>query len=185
MKNLIQFLASITIVALSILSFPGCSLFDKVDDISFNSSLTEYLEVIDNSTGQNVAYSETIVIDATTDPDVNKYLDKIKGFTLQKLTYQIVGVSNTAPGTLFSGNMSFGAISSGTPSVAVTITNLDVNDLSTVHELTINQSDINTINSLLKTDKAVKFYLTGTLSQTPVNLLIEIIMDVKVDADAL
>ncbi len=185
MKKFIQFPAGVILLGLCLTWLPGCSLFDKADDISFDTVLTEYLDVIDNSSSQNVAYSETIVIDATTDPDINKYLDKIKGIKLNKLTYQIVGVSNTAPGTLFSGSLSFGAIGSSTPTVAITITDLDMNDLATVHQVTISQSDINTINNLLKNDKAVKFYLSGEISQTPVYANIEIVMDVQVDADAL
>ncbi len=185
MKKIIQFPSCLILVALCLTYLSGCSLFDKIDDITFDATLTEYLEVADESTSQNVAYSEIVVIDATSDPEIEKYIDKIKEIKLKKLTYQIVSVSNTAPGTLFSGNLSLGDISGSSPSVVITITNLDINDLSTVHEVAINQNDINTVNSLLKSDKAVAFYLSGEISQTPVYANIEIVMDVEVDADAL
>ena len=183
-KNNILF-ANILLVMLSILFLPGCSLFDKIDDISFDSKLTETLDVVDNSTGQNVAYSEIIVIHATTDSEINKYLDKIKGFSLNKLTYQVVGNSSQQQGITFSGSFSYSAIASSSTTVLATITNLNLDDLSTVHNLPISQSDIKAINNLLKNDKAIKFYLEGFVSETPVSVLVEITLDVTVEADAL
>lgn len=179
MKNHTLLLAAL---AFAILSLASCEL----DDVSFDSTLEENILVIEESEGTNVAYEETIVLDATTDPDINKYKSKIKGFKIRKLSYQIVNY-NGQP-AVFNGSLSFGDASQTSPIVLASVTNLDIQqayNLSQVYELSLNQADIDKIAALLKEDKAVKIYLTGTLSQTPVTFEVNVIMDVTVEADAL
>ena len=172
---------------LSTLFISSCDLLDKADDVSFDATLEETISVTEESSGTNVAYSETITLDAKTDPDINKYKDKITGFTVKKVSYQITSFDGTANAT-FSGTVSFGDASTTTPTVAATISNLNfqtANAAQTVFELPIVQADIDKIANLLKDDKAVKIYLNGTLSSTPLYSNVRVILEVSVKADAL
>jgi hypothetical protein len=51
--------------------------------------------------------------------------------------------------------------------------------------MSINQTDIDKIANLLKDDKAVKLYLDGLLSATPLFTNVRVILEVSVKADAL
>lgn len=173
---------ALLLAAFAILSLSSCEL----DDVSFDSTLEENILVTEESEGTSVEYEETIVLDATTDPDINKYKSKIKGFKIRKLSYQIVNYFGQP--AVFNGSLSFGDQSQTSPTVLASVTNLDIQqayNLSQVYELSLNQADIDKIAALLKEDKAVKIYLTGTLSQTPVTFEVNVIMDVTVEADAL
>jgi len=172
---------------LSALSIASCDLLDKADDVNFDATLEETISITEQDAGTNVAYSETITLDATTDPDINEYKNKITGFTVKKVSYQIISYDGPTNAT-FSGNISFGDASTTTPTVAAAISNLNfqtANAAQTIFDLPINQADIDKIASLLKDDKAVKIYLNGTLSSTPLYATIRVILEVSVKADAL
>ena len=167
--------------------FTSCDLFDKVDDVNFDTSLEQTINITEESTGTNVAYSETILLDATSDPDIDEYKDKISGFTIKKVSYQVTSFDGASVST-FSGTLAFGDASLTTSTVSATITNLNLQQAYTsgqIFELTFNQADADKIAALLKDDKAVKIYLNGTLSQTPVYAIVNVIVDVSVKADAL
>ena len=179
-------IALIVLVSFTIL-FTSCDLFDKVDDVNFDATLEETISITEESTGTNVAYSETILLDATSDPDIDQYKDKISGFTIKKVSYQVTSFDGASVST-FSGTLAFGDASLNTSTVSATITNLNLQQAYTsgqIYELTFNQADADKIATMLKEDKAVKIYLNGTLSQTPVYCLVNVIVDVSVKADAL
>jgi hypothetical protein len=187
MKTL--FLKAIGVVAMISFAtlFTSCDLFEDADDIDFDATLEETITVTEESTGTNVAYAETILLDATSDPDIDEYKDKITGFTVKKISYQVTSYDGPSLCT-FSGTLAFGDASLATSTVSATITNLNLQQAYTsaqVFDLTFNQADTDKIAALLKDDKAVKIYLNGTLSQTPVYCTIRVIVDVSVKADAL
>ncbi|NJM26790.1 MAG: hypothetical protein HC859_16260 [Bacteroidia bacterium] len=177
---------SLSCLLLIAISFGGCDWFDSVDDVSFGSTLEEDISVAEDNSGENVAYEKTIVLDATADPDIDKYKSKIKGFKINNISYQVTGYDGLA--TTFNGSLAFGDASSTSPQVLASITNLNLQTAflnGTVFDLSLSQGDVDTIAGLLKDDKAVKLYLTGTLSQTPVYFTVHVILDVTVEADAL
>jgi len=187
MKTIGFRLASCVVVTTIIFLLGSCSLFEDVDDVSFDTTLDETLTVSEPDAGTNVAYEEVLTLDATSDPDISKYKAKIKGFKVNKVSYQIINYAGDFS-TVFNGSLSFGDASSSSASVAATVSNLNVKQAylsGTVYELLINQADIDKIAALLKDDKAVKIYLNGTLSQTPVSFDVNVVMDVTVEANAL
>lgn len=167
--------------------FVACDLLDDADDIDFDATLEQSINVTEASTGTNVNYAETIILDATDDPDIDEYKDKITGFTINKVSYQITGFDGTA-GTTFTGTLSFGDASLATSTVSATITNLNLqtaNSSGQIFDLTISQADVDKVAALLKDDKAVKIYLDGVLSNTPLYCTVRVILEVTVKADAL
>ena len=186
MKKHVLKTLSLVVLALITILVSACSLFDKADDVNFDATLDETIVVTEPDEGTNVVYAKTIVLDAASDPDINKYKNKISGFTIKKVSYQVT--SFTGGSCVFSGTLSFGDASTSTPTVAATITNLNLQQaysFGQVFDLPINQADVDKIASLLKDDKAVKLYLDGSLSTTPVTSSILVILDVSVKADAL
>jgi len=165
----------------------SCDLLDKADDVSFNTVLEEDISAAENYEGINVPYDEVITLDATTDPDIKEYKDKITGIKINKISYKITSFDGV-PGSTFNGELAFGDASTSASTVAATISNLNLqaaHSSGTEFELTIDQADINEIQAMLQSDKAVKIYLEGTLTQTPVYFTVHIILDVTVEADAL
>ena len=187
MKTHVLKALSVLALALTTILFSACDLFDKADDINFDSTVDETIIVTDENEGTNESYTKTITLDATADPDINKYKNKISGFTVKKVSYQVTSFDG-APGATFSGTLSFGDASQTTPTVAATITNLNLQQAYSsgqVFDLPINQADVDKIATMLKDDKAVKLYLDGLLSATPLFANIQVILDVTVKADAL
>jgi len=187
MKTRILNSLSIVVLALATTLFAACDLLDKADDVDFDATLEETIIVTEEDEGTNVPYTKTIVLDATSDPDINKYKSKIQGFTVKKVSYQVTSFDGPE-GATFSGNLSFGEATQSTPTVAVTITNLNLQQAYTsaqIFDLSINQTDIDKIATLLKDDKAVKLYLDGLLSATPLFTNVRVILEVSVKADAL
>jgi len=167
--------------------FNACSLFDSVDDVDFDATLEQTFTITEEVTGTNVNYNNTIILDATDDSDIDTYKEKIKGFTIKKISYQVTSFTGASTST-FSGTLAFGDAALGTSTVSATITNLNLQQAfssATVYDLTFNQSDVDKIAALLLDDKAVKLYLTGVLSQTPVFCTVNVILEVSVKADVL
>ena len=187
MKTHVLKARSAALLALITTLFTACDLFDKADDVSFDATVDERVIVTEENEGTNVSYTKIVTLDATADPDINKYKNKISGFTIKKVSYQITNFNGPEDAT-FSGTLSFGEAAQTTPTVAATITNLNLQEAfnaSQVLELPINQGDIDAIAGMLKDDKAVKLYLDGLLSATPMTCTIKVILDVTVKADAL
>ena len=175
-------------LALIALMFTSCDLFDKADDISFDTTLEEAIVVNEPATAVSKTYSKYITLDATSDPEINKYKSKISGFKVKKVNYQVTQFTQNSVITISNASISFGDASSSAAEVLGTIPNINIKeafDNGTVFELTLDQTKINRISSLLKDDKAVKVYVEGTLSQTPVEFEITVSLDVTVEADAL
>ena len=187
MKTHVLKTLSVVALAFTTILFTSCDLLNKADDVNFDATVDETIAVTEEDEGTNVSYIKTITLDATADPDINKYKNKISGFTVKKISYQVISFDGTA-GATFSGTLSFGDASLTTPTVAATVTNLNLQQAYTsgqVFDLAINQADVDKIATMLKDDKAVKLYLDGLLSSAPLYSNIKVILDVTVKADAL
>ncbi|GAB1444525.1 hypothetical protein MASR2M41_01320 [Flammeovirgaceae bacterium] len=165
----------------------ACDLFDKADDISFTTDLKKSVDVNEGRTDTNIDYTEDFTIDFSSDPEADKYKDKLNNVVLNKITYKISNFDGAA-GTMFSGNLSFAAATANTFNIAVALEDVDLkmrSESGEEAELSLSQTDINTITSLLKNDKAIKVLMTGVLSQGPVSFTLEVKANVKITADAL
>lgn len=182
-KSIITSLSALIIVAL----LGSCDLFDKADDVSFSSDLKKSINVNESSSNSDISYSSDFTIDFSSDAEADKYREKVKDVTVNKVTYKISNFDGTA-GTTFTGDLSFGPASGGSFTVATALTNVDLkaaSDSGNEFEIPLNQTDINTVTELLKNDKAIKVLVAGTLSQGPVSFILEVKANVKLTADAL
>jgi len=187
MKTSLLSTTSVVILALTTTLFSTCDLFNKADDVNFDATLEGNILLGVGTTGTDVNYAKIAVIDASSDPHISAYINKIKGFTVKSIRYQVVDYTGLN-GLTFSGTLAFGQASGGTPTLAVTIDNLDFTTAVTsrqIFDLGYSQADIDQIQNFLKNEKAVQVLLDGTLTQTPMNGLVKVYMDVTVQAKAL
>ena len=148
-----------------IMSSASCSLFDKVEDITFEAKLP--LEFLVNETAESlspVTYSKSQTLDAAQNADVAKYKDKIKEIKVNKITYVISDYSASGAVVTFSNGL-LSVASSGKTIASATSVNLQ----STAEaELTADTAGFNELAQLLKADKSETIKLGGTFSRTPV-----------------
>src|SRR6187551_813152 len=126
MKSFIQKITLFSLLGMLTL-LAGCDLFNDLDDVSFDSTLSENIVVSESGTGTNVANSKIIVLDATTDPDINQYKDKIKGIKVNKVSYKVISYTAADLVTL-SGTMSFGESTTSSPTVIATVAGINLKE---------------------------------------------------------
>jgi hypothetical protein len=174
------------LLALTMIFFAGCDKVNDLDDFKFHSEFVESVPMVDDTpNGASVAYSKEITVDATADSEVNKYKSKIKSFKIDKLSYTIDNSKNPTPGAKFSGTLGFSTSDGGSATVLTTITGLDLDDHAAVHDVTLAQADLDKLAGYLNADRAFKIYLAGTVSKTPVNVMVNVKTEVAVVANAL
>jgi len=183
MKQLSSF--GIAVLALTAVFFSGCDKVNDLDDFEFHGDFEESISMVDPATGENRAYSEDITIDATTDSQIEKYKTKIKSFKIDKISYTLDDSENPTKGAKFNGTMGFSDSDGGAATVLTTITNLDLDDHTTVHEITLAEADLQKLTGYLSTSKAMKIYVTGIVSKTPINVIVNVKIEVTVVANAL
>ena len=79
--------AKLPILLLLVFSaFSSCDLLDKADDVSFDTTLPLTFIIDENADNPGgMSYSDTQLLDATSDPEVAKYASKIKEFKVNKI----------------------------------------------------------------------------------------------------
>lgn len=173
------------LLLVSMLCFTGCSLFEK--DIEAEVKGTFFVN--ESTEGVNIPYSEFIVIDATDDSDIRDNLDKIKDWSVQKISYSLNGFSGD-PSTVFSGAMQLrsAGTTSGITSVSASVQNLNLADLSSSgakNELNLSATDLATIAGWFDADERIEVFMQGTLSQAPTSFNLVVYIELKVKAKVL
>lgn len=188
MKTLSIVLRSAAAVCFAfVMSSASCSLFDKIDDVTFDVELIHTFSIDEKAIEKNKAYASKQVLDAAdVNDDFDKYKEKIKSITVTGVTYRVYehGAGET---TLFSnGTCGFSAPSG---SAATSVASLAIESIKAsvgqVKNLNYNQAALDEIGSLLKNDKKVNVYVGGTFSETPVKFKVDIKIKATVVANAL
>jgi len=152
----------------------------KASEVDFDISLS--LPFLINETAVNPggkAYSDSKLLDASSDPDVAKYGDKISDFKLNKITYTISGAN---PGSVQFSNGTLKIASSGKTIATAASVNLS-NTAET--ELTADATGFEELASELLDDNQETIQLQGTLSATPVTFTVNFKFYITVTASAL
>lgn len=167
--------------ALVLVSLTGCELFDKVDDVTFEATLPLEFVINEQMISQDpVAYSDVETLDATDDPDVAKYKDKIREIKLNGISYSIDNFA--APGAVSFTN---GSIKIASGKTLVTASGIPMENTTDTELTGINQEGFNAFSSDVLGDKTVAVNLDGTFSQTPVAFTLTAYFHVTITADAL
>jgi hypothetical protein len=188
MKALILVLAIVGSSAL----FSGCDLLEKADDVSFDAVITVNWTADENGDGTNVPYVDEELVQLSSDPEVAKYINKIKTVKINKITYSVTDY-NAAPHNsqvIFNnGVASFYAAGNSIPLVAVpyaaAATGVNLQTSTAETELTIDDDGLSKIADAFKKDKQLEYASEGTLSVTPVSFKVISKFYVTITANAL
>lgn len=179
MKN--RFLVSMVSALFVVGLMASCDLFDKADDISFSTEFDKSLTVDNAGKG---SYSDQITLDATTDPEVAKYKEKIQNIELNDVTYKVSNYTGPDDAT-FSGDVLFG-VNGDLGSVSISGLNLsDASSSGDEMDLDLSQDEVNAVAAQLKNDKTVLVTMAGEFSDGPVSFVVTVKVDAKITADAL
>ncbi len=165
---------------LSVFTFSSCDLFDNVDDVTFDVVLPlDFAIDVNQQSDGPVNYSETKLLDVTSNPDIEEYASKIKEIKVNKITYVISNAN--ANGVTFSNG-----------SVVVNSTNQEIASISQASiantaeiELTANTAGLNALGASLQNSNQETVKFQGTFSSTPVAFQVKVRFYVSVTADAL
>jgi hypothetical protein len=162
---------------------------DELGDVTLNEPITASITVDETATAQNVTFTKSLEVDAKSNAEIEKYKDKVKSFTVNKITFKIKNYSGQAAITPLS-KVSYSA-AGGTSATAIeiaSITNFDIKaaaDAGTETELAVSNAQLQAMAALLKNDMAITLYFNGTLSKTPVKFTIDFAVDATIVANAL
>jgi hypothetical protein len=160
-------------------TFSSCDVIEKADDISFDATVPISVFVNETASSSGGSFSKTQTMDLASDPDVAKYVSKIKEFKVNKITYTISGAN---PDSVTLTNVTIKNASGGkTIAIASSIS------LSNTTEtpFTTNSSGIDELNAALLADKQGQIEFLGTLSSTPVTFTLTIKFYLTITANVL
>ncbi len=170
----------------AVMSSASCDLLDKVDDVTFEVELSEEFKVNETATATNKVYSLKETLDATADADFAKYKDKIKSITITSVQYEVSQYTTDKSVIFKNGSVGFSASAGSAPTV---VASLNAEDLKAIvgseKTLSYNQAGIDEVSNLLRNEKQVGVYLTGTFSETPVAFKLEVKIKASITANAL
>jgi len=181
MKNLLN----LGVIVLAAVGLTFCDEAIDALDVEFGSDVTASLPVAATNTSES---TYTINLDATADPEVQRYADKIKGVEVTKLQ---VAVENYSAGTsdeiYFNGTLGFGTIESSSPSSTCPIQNLNITLAKDDGFFEFNACNdlLEEIGDMLLADNAVKVYLIGSVTKAPVSFELKILATVDITANPL
>lgn len=173
--------AKLSILLLVVFSaFSSCDLLDKADDVSFDTTLPLTFIIDENADNPGgMSYSDTQLLDATSDPEVAKYANKIKEFKVNKITYSISAVDPS--GVTFNSGSIVVASSGTTIASAGNVSLTSVTDV----ELSANTAGFNELAANLLDDKEELIKLQGTFTKTPIAFTLACKFHVTITANAL
>ena len=172
-------------LAAFLLFMSNCDNAGNPADVTFEVTLPATLQIAAPTTAE---ITESVVLDATADPEIQKYLDKIKGYEITQMQFSIEDYdSSTGDEIYFSGNIGFSRIIDVKPFKTCLIQNMPVThwagtgyfDIDTCNDL------FNEVSDLLLSDNGIKIYLTGTFSNAPLSFTLRVRIKVKVTANPL
>jgi len=157
---------------LLLISFSHCDEVKEAINVDFSRTITQVLPVNETRSGTDIVYSNTYVIDATSDAEIQKYADNIVDIEVETLEFQIENYSSSVEGevSLKDGTLGFGNIGASSATATCMVDNLPVTLWSGTGFFTLAgcATTIDEIAAALTSDQSVKVFLDGTLSQGPV-----------------
>lgn len=160
-------------------SLTSCDWLENATDVNFDTTIPVVYSV--NETANNPSgksYSDTKTLSATSDEEIAKYANKLKGFTVKKITYTVTGANPTTV------TFSDGKLLTSSGKTIATIGTINLSN-STETEIPTDATGINDLTSSLVSNKQANVTLQGTLSKTPVAFTLTIRYYLTVTANPL
>jgi hypothetical protein len=164
---------------LSFFLFYGCDSLNEIKTIDLDTTIKHSVPVNIAETDPS-SVEEDFSVDASSNSEVSKYLDKIQEYTVNKITYKIKNYSGAA-GILLDGQAKFG-------SNVADISNLNLSEAAgagTVFEFDLDQNALKAIANDLENGNEISGSLEGTVSGKPVSFTVEFEFDISLKAEVL
>lgn len=180
MKKFIHNNVAVSLLALMFLS--GCSLLEA----DFNGEAEAWFTINESKEESNITYNDEMLLDAAEEDDIADNLDKIKDWTVEKVSYAVKNYQGD-PAATFSGSMGFSKASGIAPTITVSVSGLNLNSLNDGprQTLSLTANELATMASWLEDDPKIKVYIQGVLSQGPIFFDLVVYANVKVKASVL
>lgn len=178
----------ISIVVLSLLvslSITSCDEAKDALDVNFATDVTGTLKVVATNNDEN---TYTLVLDATTDPEIQKYASKIKGYKVEELALAVENYSATSQDdNYFNGDLGFSVSTANQPVSSCSFSNLNVKHIANTGYETYNDCNkmLDQIAATLTAENAAKIYLVGSLTVAPSQFDLKVRVKLKVTANPL
>jgi len=162
---------------------------DKVDDVTFVVSLPYTFHVNQVAAGDDVVYQTHDLLDAASaDSEFNKYKGSIKAVSVSNVTYTIQNCTTTGV-ILTGGTLAYSPIVTTDPDPTIAVVDLGIENVKAAENqeknLHFNQVALNDMSNLLKVDKQLNLYLSGTLSTTPAKFDVLVKINATVTANTI
>ncbi|HEY0656737.1 MAG TPA: hypothetical protein VGD65_26585 [Chryseosolibacter sp.] len=188
--NLTNYRLVLSLAALPMIAtiFAGCNLFDKADNITFPSQIEVLWVVDEEAVATDAPYAYVKTVSLADDPEVEKYMNKLKNVEVEKITYRVEEYVAEGDAVMFkNGKAIFATAGSAAVEASFTASASGVNLQTSTSDtdLIIDTDELNELASVLKTEKEIDMNLTGILSKTPVSFKIVATFQLKVTAEVL
>jgi hypothetical protein len=166
-------------------SFISCDEASNLADVTFSTELSKTLPVSVVNTDEN---SYMVLLDATSDSEIDTYADKIKSFDINKLYIAIENYS--APDDdeyYFNGTLGFSSKSETSASATCNISPLNITHVENTGQFEINNCNdiLADVSSMLLDENAVKIYLDGSFTKAPFQFDLVVTVELSVTANPL
>jgi hypothetical protein len=165
----------------------GCDLLEEKLTTDIDTELYQTFEVNITDEGTNITYSETEIIAAGDDPDLDEYIGNIKNYTVNNVLYSIKNYSGSQQIT-FTGSIQYSDQTISEGNLLSTFEEFLISSIAddgVKHELPYEDGSLSDAASILKDDNAIRVYLDGVFSEGPVSFELTVYYDVTVEASPL
>jgi hypothetical protein len=175
----------------TVVTFSGCDLFDKANDITFPATLKLTWSASEDGEHTDVGYSHSQKVTLADNADVAKYINKIKSVKVEKVTYRIENYAQPdGDEVIFSNGLaSFSSTGSSSALVSVpfgaTATGVNLKTSTSDTDLAIDSKGLDDIAAAFKKDKEASVTVSGTLSETPVSFNVVTEFHVQITAEVI
>ena len=165
------------ILPVLLLLFVSCDLLEGVGDVDLNSEIPTASFTVTAASPGNIV--QVVTVDLEQDPEIKKYISKIKDVQIESIDYEI---SEVAVGNLTDVKLEdFSLRANGLDLIPKS----SVNVFNARGALVLNTGNLVSIANKLKNDKFTDIDLTASLNKAPVNFKLKLYFKVKIKANAL
>jgi hypothetical protein len=167
------------------LSFTSCDQAKDALDVNFDTEVTGTMKVVATNNDDN---TYTLLLDVTTDSEIQQYASKIKNYEVEELALAVENYSSTSQDdNYFNGNLGFSATADSQPVSTCSFSNLNVKHIAGTGYATYNDCNnlLDQIATTLTEENAAKIYLVGSLTVAPSQFDMLVRVKLKVTANPL
>jgi len=170
---------------LLILMLFNCDNVENLADIDFPVTLVKTLPVVAPTTNE---MTMVVTLEATTDPEIQKYVANIKSYEITELLFRIENYFATTEDEIyFTGSIGFSKTSDNQATSSCPVSNIPITHWAGTADFPISTCDdiLNEISMLFTDENAVKIYMIGTFTKAPVSFDLQVTVKAKITANPL